>query len=73
VGRTDPASVFPWAVSLGDETERNAQVVAMATQWSKQNPAAAAAAVQGTMNSLTNLTSDQQTALQKVMDQAAGN
>jgi hypothetical protein len=69
----DPAAAFPWAVSLGDETERNAQVVNMATQWSKQNPTAAAAAVQGAMNNLTNLTPEQQTALQNVLDKAAAN
>jgi hypothetical protein len=70
VGQNDPASTLAWALSIGDPSARNAQVVQLATQWSGQNPAAAAAAAQNALNNLTGLTTVQTSALQKVAAQA---
>jgi len=70
VGTSDPAGAFKWAVSIGDATTRNNQMVKLATQWSNQNPAAAAAAAQNALSNLSGLTPAQQTALQKVVAKA---
>jgi len=70
VGSSDPAGAFNWALSLGNETTRATQVVKLATQWSKQNPAAAATAAQNALGNLSGLTTDQQTALQKIVTKA---
>jgi len=45
-------------------------MVKLATQWSNQNPAAAAAAAQNALSNLSGLTPAQQTALQKVVAKA---
>jgi hypothetical protein len=70
VGPSDPASAFAWALSIGSQSARNTQVVNLATQWSNQNPTAAAAAAQNALNNLTGVSDAQTIALQKVAAQA---
>jgi hypothetical protein len=70
VGQSDPASVYNWALSIGDPSARNAQVVKLATKWSSQNPTAAAAAAQNALNNLTGVTQAQTLELQKIAAQA---
>ncbi|MGA2051720.1 MAG: hypothetical protein ABSH19_00270, partial [Opitutales bacterium] len=66
VGQSDPASVYNWALSIGDPSTRNAQVVKLAAKWSSQNPTAAAAAAQNALNNLTGVTHAQTLVLQKI-------
>ncbi len=72
VGGSDPAAAYNWALSIGNETSRNTQVVKLATQWSNVSASAAAVAAQSALTNLPNLTAAQQTSLQKVVNKAAG-
>jgi hypothetical protein len=72
VGKNDPGSVYNWAITISDPIARNDQVVSLATQWSSQNPSAAATAAQNALLNLTGLTQEQQNALRAIVGKSTG-
>jgi hypothetical protein len=70
IGQSDPATAYSWAVTLSDPVARNTYVVNLTMQWSPKNPAAAAAAAQSALGSLTDLSPAQQAILQQIVNNA---
>jgi hypothetical protein len=69
-GATDPQAALQWAKSLPPDVQGSVAIAAMA-QLAKVDPQAGSNAAQAALGSLPSLTQDQQTALQKIIDDAA--